>query len=221
MQFSESKWRTIVGIVGDVHHENLASKPEAELYIPYAQVPNVEARPTIVLRTLTDPTNLVGVLRRAVSEVDLDVPLDQIATIKQLVSASVAQPRFRTAVLITFALLALFIASIGLYGVMNYVVSLRIREFGIRIAVGASKGAVLRQVLGQAVKLVSVGMSLGWLGAILLMRWIASLLYGVTPFDLITFASVSVVLAMVALLASFIPAHRAANSDPMESLRYE
>ncbi len=221
VKFSESKWRSIVGIVADVHHENLGSKPEAELYVPYAQVPNVEARPTIVLRTSVDPTNLIGALRKAVSEVDSNVPLDQIATIKQLVSASVGQPRFRTAVLITFALLAVFIASIGLYGVMNYVVSERIREFGIRMALGASKGAVLRQVLGQATKLVSVGMGFGWLGAILLAHWIASLLYGVTPFDLITFASVSFVLAMVAFWASFIPAHRAANSDPMESLRYE
>ncbi len=94
-------------------------------------------------------------------------------------------------------------------------------EFGIRMALGASKGAVLRQVLGQAARLVSLGMSFGWLGAILLARWIASLLYGVTPFDATTFASVSVVLAIVALWASFIPAHRAAKSDPMESLRYE
>lgn len=221
VEFSESKWRTVVGIVGDVHHESLGSKPDAELYVPYAQVPNVEARPTVVLRTSTEPTKLIGALRRVVAEVDPHVPLDQIATIKQMVSASVGQPRFRTAVIGTFALLALFVASIGLYGVMNYVVSQRIREFGIRMALGASKGAVLRQVLGQAARLVSLGMCFGWLGAILLARWIASLLYGVTPFDVTTFASVSVVLAIVALWASFIPAHRAAKSDPMESLRYE
>ncbi len=104
---------------------------------------------------------------------------------------------------------------------MNYVVTQRIREFGIRMALGASKGAVLRQVLGQAVKLVTLGMGFGWLGAMLLARWIASLLYGVTPFDVTIFASVSVVLAVVVLWASFIPAHRAAKSDPMISLRYE
>lgn len=221
VRFSESKWRTVVGIVGDVHHESLGSKPESALYLPYAQVPNVEARPTIVLRTSTEPTNLSGALRRAVSEVDPNVPLDQIATIKQLVSASVGQPRFRTVVLVTFALLALFVASIGLYGVMNYVVTQRTREFGIRMALGASRGAVLRQVLGQAAKLVTVGMGFGWLGAILLARWIGSLLYGVTPFNVTTFASVSVVLAVVALWSSFIPARRAAKADPMSSLRYE
>jgi ABC-type antimicrobial peptide transport system permease subunit len=145
------------------------------------------------------------------------VPLDQIATIKQMISGSVGQPRFRTAVLVTFALLALFVASIGLYGVMNYVVTQRIREFGIRMALGASKGVVL----GQAARLVTLGVGFGWLGAILLAHWIASLLYGVTPFDMTTFVTVSVVLAVVALWASFIPAYRAAKSDPMTSLRYE
>ncbi len=195
--FSESKWRTVVGIVGDVHHESLGSKPDAEMYVPYAQVPNVEARPTVVLRTSTEPTKLTGPLRKAIAEVDPHVPVDRITTIKQMISASVGQPRFRTAVIGTLALLALFVASIGLYGVMNHVVSQRIREFGIRMALGASKGAVLRQVLGQAARLVSLGMSFGWLGAILLARWIAGLLYGVTPFDAATFASVSVVLAIV------------------------
>ena len=221
VKFSEPKWRTIVGIVGDVHHEGLQSKPDAELYLPYAQAPNVDARPTVVLHTSIDPTNLVGALRRAVSDVDPHVPIDQIATMKQMVSASVGQPRFRTVVLVAFALLALFIASIGLFGVMNYVVNQRKREFGIRMAVGAGRGVVLRQVLGQAAKLVSLGIGLGWLGAILLARWIATLLYGVVPFDAFTFIGVSIVLALVAFGASFVPAHKAAKADPMESLRYE
>jgi putative ABC transport system permease protein len=221
VRFSEAKWRSIIGIVGDVHHDGPTNKSEPELYLPYSQVPNVEARPTIILRTATPPETLSAALRRAVSEVDPNVPLDQIATMKQMLSASVGQPRFRTALLVTFALLALFIASIGIYGVMNYVVSQRTREFGIRIAVGATQWAVLRQMLGQAAKLVSLGMGFGCLGAILLAHWIASLLYGLTPFDLPTFASVSVVLAIVALGASLIPAHRASKSDPMESLRYE
>jgi putative ABC transport system permease protein len=221
VRFSESKWRTVVGIVGNVHHESLGSKPEPELYLPYAQVPNVEARPTIVLRTAAEPTSLTTALRRAVSEVDPNVPLDQIATIKQIVSSSVGQPRFRTAVLLVFAILALFVASIGLYGVMSYLMSQRTREFGIRIAVGASSGALLRLVLGQAAKLVSIGICLGLAGAMLLARSIASLLYGITPFDTATLASVSVLLAIVALLASYIPARRAASVDPMVALRYE
>jgi putative ABC transport system permease protein len=221
LRFSEQKWRTIVGVVGDVRHEGLGMKPEPEMYIPYGQVPNVEARPTIVLRTSIEPTNLTSALRKVVSEVDATVPLDQIETMKQIVSVSVGEPRFRTAVLLMFAILALFVASIGLYGVMSYLMSQRTREFGIRVAVGASSGALLRLVLGQTAKLVSIGICLGLVGAMLLARSIASLLYGITPFDTGTFASVSLLLASVALLASYIPAHRAASVDPMVALRYE
>jgi len=128
---------------------------------------------------------------------------------------------FRTAVLLMFAILALFVASIGLYGVMSYLMSQRTREFGIRLAVGASSGALLRLVLGQAAKLVSIGICLGLVGAMVVARAISSLLYGISPFDTATFASVSLVLAVVAFLASYIPARRAASIDPMVALRYE
>jgi ABC-type antimicrobial peptide transport system permease subunit len=221
LRFSDPEWRTVVGVVADVHHEGLGIKPAPELYVPYGQVSNVEARPTVILRTSSEPENLTSALRKAVSEVDASVPLDQIATMKQIVSVSVGQTRFRTAVLVIFALLALFVACIGIYGVMSYLVSQRIREFGIRIAVGASRGAVLRLVLGQAAKLVSIGICLGLVGAGLLARLIASLLYGVTPLDSATLISVSVLLAVVALAASYVPAQRAAKADPMNSLRYE
>jgi putative ABC transport system permease protein len=140
---------------------------------------------------------------------------------KQIVSVSVGEPRFRTAVLLMFAILALFVASIGLYGVMSYLMSQRTREFGIRLAVGASSGALLRLVLGQAAKLVSIGICLGLVGAMVVARAISSLLYGISPFDTATFASVSLVLAVVAFLASYIPARRAASIDPMLALRYE
>jgi predicted permease len=221
VRFSDQKWRTIVGVVGDIRHEGLGMRPEPEMYVPYGQIANVESRPTIVLRTSIEPTNLTSALRKAVSEVDASVPLDQIATMKQIVSVSVGQPRFRTAVLLMFAILALFVASIGLYGVMSYLMSQRTREFGIRIAVGATSGALLRLVLGQAAKLVSIGICLGLVGAILLARSIASLLFGITPFDTATFASVSLLLAIVALLASYIPARRATRIDPVVALRFE
>jgi len=221
VRFDNGEWRTIVGVVGDVHYEGLAEKPGPEMYIPYGQVPNVEARPIIVARTLIEPTNLISALRKAVSEVDPSVPMDQIETMKQIVSTSVGQPRFRTAVLFVLAFLAVFVASIGLYGVMSYLISQRTREFGIRVAVGASTGALLRLVLGQAVKLVSIGISLGLVGAMVLAKSIASLLYGITPFDTATFASMSLLLALVAFAASYIPARRAASVDPMVALRYE
>jgi putative ABC transport system permease protein len=221
LKFGSEDWRTIAGIVRDVHHQGLASAPQASMYVPWGQVPNVEIRPTIVVRSFIDPASLAGALRKAVAEVDPEVPMDQVATMQQLVAGSVSESRFHTAVLSLFALLALFVASIGLYGVMSYVVSQRTREFGIRIAIGASRGAVLRQVLGQGAKLAAIGVCIGLAGAALLGRLIASLLFGVTPLDTATLAGVSILLAAVALLASYIPARRAANADPMDSLRYE
>jgi putative ABC transport system permease protein len=221
VRFSGPEWRSVVGVVGDVHHEGLGVKPEPEMYVPYSQVPNVEARPIIVMRTSIEPGRFVNVLRRTVAEVSPNVPVDQIATMKQVLFGSVGQSRFRTALLVTFALLALLVASIGLYGVMSYVVSQRIREFGIRMAIGATRGSVLRLVLRQAAKLVGIGIGFGLVAAALLARLIASLLYGVRPLDAATLATVPILLVVVALVASYVPAHRAANADPMESLRYE
>ncbi len=221
LRFGDEQWRTIVGVVGDVHHQGLGVEPAPEMYIPYGQVPNVEVRPTIVVRSFVDPASLTSALRKAVAEVDPEVPMDQVATMRQLVAGSVGESRFRAAVISLFALLALFVASIGLYGVMSYLVSQRTREFGIRLAIGASRGAVLRQVLGQGAKLAAIGVCIGLAGAALLGRLIASLLYGVRPLDVATLAGVSILLAAVALLASYIPARRAANADPMNSLRYE
>ena len=221
VRFDNGEWRTIVGVVGDVHHEGLGAKPDPEMYVPYGQVPNVEARPVIVLRTSVEPASVTSALRKAVADVDANVPMDQVETMKQIVYGSVGESRFGTILLGLFALLALFVSAIGLYGVMSYVVSQRTREFGIRMAVGATRGAILRVVLGKAAKLVSIGICLGLVGAVLLARVIASLLYGVKPFDVATLASVSILLASVVLLASFVPARRASKVNPMDSLRYE
>jgi putative ABC transport system permease protein len=221
VSFSENKWRAIVGIVGDVHHHGLDTKAEPEMYVPYAQAPNVEARPTIVLRTSIDPLNIATPLLQAVGEVDHGVPIDRIATMQDLVSKSAGQPRFRTVVILTFSLLALFVASIGLYGVMSYVVSQRTQEFGIRIALGATRGAVVNLVLRQAVKLLGIGIALGLTGSALLSQTIVTLLYGVAPLDGVTLASVTTLLGLVGIAAVYAPARRAAKSDPMESLRHD
>ena len=221
VRFGDDDWRTIVGVVGDVHHEGLDAQPEPEMYVPYGQVPNVEARPTIVLRTSIEPESVTSALRKAVLEIDPNVPMDQIGTMKEIVYGSVSQSRFRTVIVVMFALLAVFVASVGLYGVVSYTVSQRTREFGIRMAIGASRGAILRFVLSKAVKLISIGLCLGLLGALLLTRLIASLLYGISAFDIVTLASVSILLAIVGLLAGYVPAMRGARINPMDSLRYE
>jgi putative ABC transport system permease protein len=206
LKFGDEHWRTIVGIVGDVHHQGLAIAPAPEMYIPWGQVPNVEVRPTIVVRSFIEPASLTSALHKAVAEVDPEVPMDQVATMDQLVYGSVSEARFRTAVISLFALLALFVASIGVYGVMSYLVSQRTREFGIRMAVGATRGSVFALILRQGAKLAAIGVAIGLVAAALFGRLIASLLYGVKPLDAATLAGVSILLAVVALFASYVPA---------------
>jgi putative ABC transport system permease protein len=160
-------------------------------------------------------------LRGAFSSIDPAAPLDQIETMEQLVSVSVAQPRFRTVILIALSFLALLLASICIYGVMNYLVIQRTHELGVRISLGATQGDVLRLVLGRAAVLIGVGLGLGLFGSALLARLIAKLLYGVTPLDPFIFFTVSILLSAFALSASYIPARRATRVDPIAALRYE
>lgn len=213
--------RTIVGVVGDVRHQGLDGEGKPEMYVPFTQIPNTERRPTIVVRTPIDPAGVMAALRNAVSGIDSALPLDQVETMEQLVSASVGQPRFRTILLAAFSVLALVIAAVGIYGVMNYLVSQRIREFGLRVAIGATESDVLRLVLRQAARLIAAGLGLGLLGSAMFARLITGLLYGVSALDPLTFVTVSLLLSAVALLASYIPARRATRVDPLTALRYE
>lgn len=221
LHFESEVWRTVIGVVGDVLHEGLDGEASPEMYVPFTQAPNIESGPTIVVRTAIDPTAVAADVRGAVSAIDRAMPVDQIDTMEKLVSVSVAQPRFRTVILAAFSVLALVMASIGIYGVMNYLVIQRTHEFGIRLSVGATQGDVLRLVLGRAAVLIGVGLCLGLLGSVLLVRLIAKLLYGITPLDPLTFFAVSILLPAVALSASYIPARRATSVDPMVALRYE
>jgi putative ABC transport system permease protein len=221
LRFGGPQPRAIVGIAGDVHHEGLDVQPATEMYVPFSQIPSPERQPIIVVRTQLDPAFGVASLRKAVSDIDSALPLDQIETMEQFVYASIGQPRFRTVLLVAFSILALAIASLGIYGVVNYLVSQRIQEFGIRIAIGATGGDVLWLVLGQAAVMIAAGLALGLLGSAMFARLISGLLYGVRSMDLSTFVAVSLLLSGVALLASYIPAQRATRVDPMTALRYE
>jgi putative ABC transport system permease protein len=213
------KWRTVIGLVGDVLHDGLDAAAKPELYVPIEQSWNIENDASIVVRTTLDSG--MSELRGVVSAIDPAIAVDQIETMQQIVSGSVAQPRFRTMILAAFSLLALVMASVGIYGVMNYLVIQRTREFGIRLSLGATQTDVLRLVLGRAAMLIGTGTCLGLAGSALLVRLIAKLLFGTTPLDPLTFVSVPILLAAVALAASYIPARRAAKVDPLVALRYE
>ena len=215
------KWRTVIGVVGDVLHDRLDGAPKPEMYLPVEQSSNIESAPTIVVRTTLNSSASAAELRGAISAIDTAIAVDQIETMQQLVSVSVAQPRFRTIILTGFSLLALVMASIGIYGVMNYLVIQRTREFGIRLSLGATRSDVLRLVLRRAALLIGAGTCLGLGGSALLMRLIANLLFDTTPMDPLTFAAVPILLAAVALAASYIPARRATRIDPIVALRYE
>jgi putative ABC transport system permease protein len=221
LHFAGPTWRTVVGVVGDVLHEGLDGEAKVEMYMPVTQAANIENSPTVVVRTSLDPGAAAAELRATVAAVDRTAPMDRIETMDQLISASVAQPRFRTMILLAFSLLALAMASIGIYGVMNYLVIQRTREFGIRLSVGATEGDVLRLVLGRAAVLIAAGSCLGLTGSIFLVRLIAKLLFGTAPLDPLTFAAVPILLAAVAFAASYIPARRATRVDPMIALRCE
>ncbi|HEX7780233.1 MAG TPA: ABC transporter permease, partial [Vicinamibacterales bacterium] len=221
LRFGPPTARTVIGVVGNVRHDALDAEAKPEMYVPVPQAPNDEVSPMIVVRTTLDPGAAAAELRAAVSAIDRAVPVDRIGTVGQLVSASVAQSRFRTVILATFSILALAMASIGIYGVMNYIVIQRTREFGIRLTMGATRTAVLRLVLGRVAVLIGAGTALGLGGAVLIGRLIATLLFGTTPMDPFTFAAVPFGLAGVALMASYIPARRATLVDPIVALRHE
>jgi putative ABC transport system permease protein len=191
------------------------------MYMPMDQSFNTESSPTLVVRTALDTGAAAGELRGVVAAIDRTIPVDRIQTMEQLVSGSVAQPRFRTLILAAFSMLALVMAAIGIYGVMNYLVIQRTREFAIRVSMGATRAEVLRLVLSRAAALIGAGTCLGLAGSVGLVRLIATLLFGTAPLDPLTFAAAPILLAAVALAASYLPAWRATRVDPMVALRYQ
>ena len=211
--------REIVGVVGDVKSSGLDADASAMMYLPYKQAPLPFI--SFVVRTASNPESLIQPVSKAIYSIDKEQALTNVQTMDQVLSKSLSGRRFNMTLLLTFAGVALMLAAVGVYGVMNYTVTLRRRELGIRMALGAEKMDVLRLVLGQGLTLTLIGVGAGLISAYALTRLMASLLYGVTATDYLTFGSVSAVLIAVGLAASYIPARRATKVNPTIALRAE
>jgi putative ABC transport system permease protein len=175
----------------------------------------------LAVRTSVEPTSVTNAIRQQVFGVDKNMPIYDVSTIEERFSNSVVQPRLNLTLLVAFAALALGLAAVGIYGLMAYTVTQRTHEIGIRMALGARREHVLKQVLGEGTRLAAIGLAIGLAGSLAATRLIASLLFGVKPTDPWTFAAVAVILASVALAACYIPARRATRVDPIVALRYE
>ena len=209
----------VVGVVDDVHQRGMTSQMTSEIYLPFSQAPMWII--CFAVRTASDPAGLAKAVQRAIWAVDKDQSIGYVMPMDQLASESLAPQRVVTLLLGVFAGVALILAAVGIYGVIAYSAGQRTHEIGIRMALGARRADLLRLVVGQGMLLTLVGVGAGLIAAFGLTRLMSSMLYGVRPTDLATFAVVSLVLAGVAMLASYIPARRAATVDPMVALRYE
>jgi putative ABC transport system permease protein len=216
---SKGPWRTVAGVVGDVLHAGLDAPHTLQVYLPQPQF--TDSAVLLVARTPNDPASLAAAVRGEIAVLDPQVPVSSVATMEEVVSASVANQRFSVLLFVFFGAIALLLAAFGIYGVISYGVAQRTHEIGIRIALGARRREVLRMIVGEAMQPALVGAVLGLGAAFGLTRLLAGLLYSVKPTDPITFAVVFVLLVAVVLLACYLPARRATRVDPMVALRYE
>ena len=211
--------REIVGVVGDVRDVALSQKPGPMMYVPFAQAPLYGGE--VVVRSSLSASSVAAGIRQAVRYIDKDLPVTDVESFPDVLGASVTQERFRALLLGSFSGIALILAAVGIFGVISYSASQRTHEIGIRMALGAQQRDVLRLILGQGTKLALLGLCAGIVAALLLTRLMASLLYGVSATDPLTFGTVAIVLLGVAVTASYIPARRAMRVDPMVALRHE
>ena len=216
-------WCTIVGVVDDVKNAGLDRPAGTELYLPYRQpaAAGVSDMYVVMRASSGDPRSLAGEVRQRLNEIDPSLPLADVRLMDDVLSRAQARPRFLTLLLTLFSVVALAIATVGIYGVVSYSVARRTKEFGLRMVLGAQSGDVLGLVMKQGAGMIAIGVAFGLVLALFLTRLMASLLFGVAPTDLATFASVTAVLFGVALAACYIPARRATRVDPIQTLRYE
>jgi putative ABC transport system permease protein len=215
----DATWYEVVGVVGHTMHEGLDADPRVQLYFSADQIPPGSLN--IVVRTQQTPENATAAVRQAVRSADPDVPLANLATMEELIERSIGNRAVFMTLLGVFAALALALASLGIYGVMSYVVAQRSREIGVRMALGARAGDVLRMVMGQGLVVVGAGIALGLLGSLGLTGLLRNQLFGTEATDPVTFIAVCVVIAGVALAAMLLPARRATRLDPVRALRQE
>jgi len=211
--------REIVGVVGDSHLISLSAKPKPQIYVPHQQF--AVQTMSLFVRTENDPRGIASTLRYAIGELDKDVPLYRERLLNDYLSASIAQPRFNALLVGLFSAIALLLAAAGIFGVMSYAVSQRTQEIGIRLALGAQRGDILRLIFGEGMRLVAIGVIVGAALIFVLRKLMSSLLYGVGPTDPLTITGVIILLGTVALLACWWPARRASVVDPVVALRSE
>ena len=222
---SANSWMTIVGVVGDVRGFGLDKQPNSELYLHYKQYTLLPYNPLphmhLVVRTMGDPNDLAAAVLGSVREVDKDLPLAPARTMEDVLAASIAGRRANMLLLGAFAVIALLLTGVGVYGVISYSVAQRTQEIGIRIALGARSRDVTALVVGKGMSLVLTGIAIGLAGAFALTRWMVSMLFDVSATDPLTFVGIALLLALVAFLACWIPARRATKVDPLVALRHE
>ena len=212
-------WFQIVGVVRDVKNSGLKEAGEPTYYLPAAQVPLQDMM--LLVRTSSEPTAIISSVQRAVWTIDPNQAISDVKTMEQVISDSVAQPRFNMFLMVMFGVLALLLAVVGIYGLLSYAVTQRKQELGIRMALGANRVDVLKLVLRQGMTLALLGEAVGLIGALALTRVMRGLLFGIGPFDAGTFVTVAIATTLVALAACYIPARRAKKVDPLVALRYE
>ena len=216
------RWLTVVGITKNTVRSDWAEPPDEEFFLPYLQNSTAVGHYlTLVVRTPGDPAALTSTVESAIWDIDRNVTISEVQTMDAAVALATAEPRFNMALLLAFAIVAMVLSAVGIYGVMSYAVARRRREIGIRLALGARPGEILRLITGQGMALALAGTVAGIAGAFALTRLMTKLLYGVAPADPVTFVLVPLVLSATALAACLIPALRAARISPMSALRYE